>query len=115
MQANEIHETIASQIHHMKPAHLEPGKHIGMAPVDDETLLILVAPTATLAVVRYERGQDLYSVVVNRFGHEVRDYDGVFCDQLGDLIFGVDGERWTMPFGAVITENPDGTLEVKEF
>lgn len=115
MKVNDTHNTIAFQIDNMKPAHLEPGKHIGMAPVDEHTVLVLVGPTATLAVVRYLPGPDLYSVTVNRFGHPVQDFDRVFCDQLGDLIFGVDAEEWTLPFGGIIVEGPNGQLTITEF
>jgi hypothetical protein len=115
MEITDTHQTIASQIDNMRPSHLLPGRHIGMAPVDERTVLVLVGPTGVLAVVRYEPGPDLYSVVVNRSGGETREFDGVYCDQLGELIFGVDAGAWTLPMGAIITEGDDGQLQIKEF
>lgn len=103
---NEMHQTMAHQIDHMRPAHLEPGRHIGMAVVDEDTLLVLVAPTATIAIVRYCHGPDLYSVTVNRWQQPVKDYDGIFCDQLGDLIFGVDAGEWSLPMGGIQIIDP---------
>lgn len=110
MEPTEIHQTMAGQIDHMRPAHLEPGRHIGMAVVDETTLLVLVGPTATLAIVRYLPGPDLYSVTVNRQGQPVRDHDGIYCDQLGDLIFGVDAGEWMLPFGSIQILDADGNV-----
>jgi hypothetical protein len=110
MQPNDLHETIAYQIDNMRPPQLLPGQHIGIGIVDETTVLVLVAPTATLAVIRYLPGPDLYSVTVDRWRGEVSDFDEVYCDQLGDLIFGVDAERWSLPFGGVQILDADGNV-----
>jgi hypothetical protein len=107
---SDLHQTIAAQIDNMRPRHLEPGRHIGIGIIDEHTVLVIVAPTATLAVIRYLPGRDLYSVTVNRFGHEVRDFDGIFCDQLGDLVFGVDAEEFSLPMGGIQIVDEHGNV-----
>jgi hypothetical protein len=114
MQPTDIHQIMAGQIDHMKPAHLEPGRHIGMAVVDETTLLVLVIPTATIAIVRYCQAGDDYSVTVNRQGKPVQDHDRIYCDQLGDLIFGIDASEWTMPFGGIQVIDGDGNVISEE-
>ena len=110
MEPTEIHQIMAGQIDHMKPAHLKPDRHISMSVVDETTLMVVVAPTATIAIVRYCRAGDDYSVTVNRNGQPVRDYDRIYCDQLGDLIFGVDAGQWSLPFGGVQLLDRDGNV-----
>jgi hypothetical protein len=115
MEPNHIHETIASQIHHMKPAHLVPGKTIGLEVVDDLTVRVVVVPTGVSATVAYDEGRDLYNVVVTKHDGATMEYEGAYCDQLGELIFGVNAEQWTQPMGALITEGPDGQLSIEVF
>jgi hypothetical protein len=77
-----------------------------MAVVDETTLLVVVGPTARLAVVRYCPGPDLYSVTVNSYGGEVEDFDGVYCDMLGDLIFGIDAVPASYPMVELVILDP---------
>lgn len=112
MQANDTHQMMAFQIDNQRPPHLLPGKHVGMAVVDDTTLLVQVGPTARLVIVRYCPGPDLYSVTVDAYGSEVADYDGVYCDMLGDLIFGVDAVPASYPMVELIIIDPDTGDEV---
>lgn len=111
----ETHEEIARQLHHFKPAHYRPGIDVGFAPFDKGSLLVVVPPLHTLAVVTYCPGPDLYSVVVSDATPTVREFDGVFCDQLGELVFGADAGQWRLPFGAFITTDADGRVTITEF
>jgi hypothetical protein len=106
MQANDTHQMMAFQIDNQRPPHLLPGRHVGMAVVDETTLLVVVGPTARLAVVRYCPGPDLYSVTVNSYGGEVEDFDGVYCDMLGDLIFGIDAVPASYPMVELVILDP---------
>lgn len=115
MEPTDLHQTIAYQIDNQRPPHLEPGRHVGMAVIDADTLLVLVGPTATMAIVRYDHGRDTYLVTVNRSGGEVKDFDDVYCDMLGDLIFGVDASPATFPMGGILTFDDDGTPRYQEF
>lgn len=105
-----VHETIASQIDNMRPPHLVPGKHIGIEPVDRLSIMVTVVPTGVTAMVRLDEGRDLYDVAVCKHGGEATAYEGVFCDQLGDLIFGVNAEPWTLPFGGIQILDADGNV-----
>ena len=107
MKTNETHEMMAFQIDNQRPPHLLPGKHVGMAVVDDETLLVVVGPTARLAIVRYCPGPDLYSVTIDPYGGDVEDYDGVYCDMLGDLIFGADAVPASFPMVELVILDPE--------
>lgn len=109
MEPNQIHQTIAQQIDHMKPEHMEPGVDVGMEPCDATTLRIVThvrdAERRRAFDVSYDEGADLYNVVCYPPGAAAdpeRDvHTGVFCDQLGELVFGDDAKPWTQSFGAI--------------
>jgi hypothetical protein len=105
-----IHNTILSQIDHMRPAHLEPGKHVGAKAIDEMTIEITVVPTGRVARIRYEEGPDLYSVTVFKRDDTVTEHERVYCDQLGELVFGADAGEWTMPFGGIQILDADGNV-----
>ena len=111
MKANQIHETIAGQIHNMKPADLEPGVDIGMAPLREDTLLVRVLPSqpndarSLDAQIRLDQGRDLYDVTIYQRG-EKHEHIGVYCDQLGNLVFGDQAEPFTLPM--VMFSDDDG-------
>jgi hypothetical protein len=101
-------EEIARQLDHMKPEHLEPGVHVGMEIMATYTLRVIVRepgqPTRR-ADVTYWPGHDHYSVDLDVDGERQREIDGVYCDQIGEIVFGDNAKPWTMPFGAII--DPD--------
>lgn len=120
MEPNEIHQSIAQQIDNMKPADLTPGVDIGMEPLNPTTLLVRVLPAepnherSCDAHITLDEGRDLYDVTVFQRGEKAK-HEGVFCDQLGTLIFGEYAGEWSLPFGAIITEDHDGNIEIREF
>jgi hypothetical protein len=115
MKPTHIHESIAQQIDHMRPVHLKPGKHIGIEILDETAITVTVIPTGVKAIVRYQQGPDLYDVEVTNHEGDSEEFERVYCDQLGDLIFGVDGEAWSQPFGAIITWDANGERETRLF
>ena len=119
MQPNQIHETIAGQIDNMKPLDLTPGVDIGMAPLNETTLLVRVLPAEPNSDrskdihVIYDEGRDTYDVHVWQRG-EKDEYSDVYCDQLGTLCFGEYAQAWTLPMGSITTFNEDGTVASEE-
>jgi hypothetical protein len=113
MEPTDLHQTIAFQIDNQRPAHLVPGKHVGMEVVDADSLRVIVLPTGIRAVVTYQHGPDLYAVSVTNHAGEVTMFDGVYCDMLGDLIFGVNAEPATYPMVELVVLDPE-TGEVVE-
>jgi hypothetical protein len=91
---NEIAETIARQIDHQKPDKCEPGRDVQMAIAND-TLLVAVIPLETVAHISYDKGMDLYSVALHKGTDNKKDFDGVHCNQLGEIIFGKKAKPWT--------------------
>lgn len=114
LQPSEIHETMAAQIHHQKPAHLTPGKDIGIEVRDANSIRVVIPAENMQATVEYLPGPDLYAVEILR-DDEVSSFDQVYCDQLGEILFGSDAKPWTAPMGGLIVENPDGSLEITTF
>jgi hypothetical protein len=104
MEPNEIHQTIAGQLDHMKPDDLKPGVDVGMEATSEDTLAVIVVPTGTRATVRYDAGRDTYAVSVVR-GDDDRFYDDVYCDQLGELIFGDEAKPFTAPMVQISTDD----------
>lgn len=99
---NQLHQTIAAQIDHVLPEGLVPGKDVGMEVIDRTTLRILAYardPERRCAWdVRYDEGWDTY--VLTRYvpgGPAEEPISDVYCDQLGDLIFGDEAKPFTMP------------------
>jgi hypothetical protein len=119
MQSNEIHETIAQQVNHMKPPDLKPGVDIGMAALNETTLLVRVLPAepnderSKDVHIIYNEGRDMYEVHVWQRG-EKDEYSDVFCDQLGELCFGEHAVAWSQPFGSITTFNADGSVASEE-
>ena len=109
MEPSNIQQTIAGQVDHQKPDAYRPGIEVGMGIVGSDTVVVFVPPLRTIAVVTYNEGHDLYEVTVSDATPKVREYEGIYCDQLGDLVFGADSEQWTLPFGGIITFDDDGT------
>ena len=120
IQPTQIHQSIAQQVDHMKPEHLRPGIDVGMEPVDRTTLRILTYvrdPERRRAFdVSYDEGRDLYDVIAYPPGAAADPntdvHTGVYCDMLGELLFGDDAEGWSLPFGGIST---DGGKTWKEF
>lgn len=110
MEPTQIHQTIMGQIDHMKPAHLEPGKHVGAKVFNATTLEITVVPTGRVVRVAYNEGADLYDVTVFKRDDTVEEYEGVYCDQLGEMVFGADTGEWSLPFGGIQILDLDGNV-----
>ena len=112
MEAGPIHQSIAQQVDHMKPDHLRPGIDVGMEVVDATTLRILLPGKVAHVDVSYEEGHDLYTVTRTeqaKIGQLVMQVErepltGVYCDQLGELIFGDEAKQWTQSFGGITDE-----------
>jgi hypothetical protein len=114
MQTNSVLEQMAAQIDHVKPDHLVPGQTIGMR-VKNETTLIIEVPCMRLqATVEYLPGPDLYSVE-RLLDDEVSSFERVYCDQLGELIFGDAASEWTAPLVEVYvpTDEPGEWVRVE--
>jgi len=118
MEPNEVHQTICAQLDSMLPADLTPGKDVGMAPLRGDTLLVRVLPSepnderSLDAHVTYLPGPDLYSVVIFQRG-ERRELEQVYCDQLGELVFGEHAKPFGLPMGGLIVMDEAGNI-VKE-
>lgn len=106
MKPNDLHQTIAGQVDNMRPPHLTPGQDVQMEVVDEITLRVLVKrPAPRLVDIRYDRGPDTYTVTPYTIkdgaataGEPLSD---IYCDQLGEMVFGQVAEGWTLPFGGV--------------
>lgn len=115
MKANDLHETIAAQVGHMCPPHLTPGQDVQMEVVNDVTLRVLVRrPALRLVDIRYDAGPDTYTVTPYTFetgsAHPGESISGVYCDQLGEMVFGEVAGDWTLPFVVIETHDEDGTV-----
>jgi hypothetical protein len=115
MEANEIHESIAQQVDHMRPPGLRPGIDIGMEVVDEVTLRIMLHPgdaeQRRSVDVRYDRGPDTYTVTVHPPGQRGEPISDVYCDQLGELIFGrEDALPWRQPYGGIQILDANGNV-----
>jgi hypothetical protein len=106
MQTNSVLEQMAAQIHHVKPDHLVPGQTIGMRVKDERTLIVEVPCMRLQATVEYLPGPDLYSVE-RLLDDEVQSWSEVYCDQLGELIFGDAASEWTAPLVEVYVPDPN--------
>lgn len=91
-----IHQTMAGQIDHMKPDHLVPGKDIGIEVRDANSITVSIPAQDLRATVEYRPGPDTYAVEILRDG-DVSSFDDVYCDQLGELIFGNEAKPWSAP------------------
>lgn len=115
MEPTQLHETIAQQVDNMRPADLTPGVDIGMAVLNETTLLVRVLPgepndaRSKDVHIIYDEGRDTYDVHVWQRG-EKDEYSDVYCDQLGSLCFGEHAMEWTLPFGGITTFNEDGSI-----
>lgn len=121
MEAGPIHQSIAQQVDHMKPDHLRPGIDIGMEVLTATTLRVLLPYIGAHVDVTYEEGADLYTVTRTeqaKIGQLVMQVErepltGIYCDQLGELIFGEDAKQWTQSFGGIV--DPDTGETIVEF
>jgi hypothetical protein len=116
MKANDLHQTIAAQVDNMRPAHLTPGQDVQMQVIDEITVRVLVRrPAARLIDIRYDAGPDTYTVTrytikdgTATAGEPLSD---VYCDQLGELVFGEVAEDWTLPFVVIESFDADGNVD----
>jgi hypothetical protein len=113
LQPTEIHETMAAQIDHQKPGRLMPGRDIGIEVRDANSIKVVVPSENMQATVEYLPGPDLYAVEVLR-DDEVTSFDRVYCDQLGEILFGAEASEWTAPMGGITTFNADGSVATEE-
>jgi hypothetical protein len=109
LQPGPIHETMAGQIDHQKPERLKPGKDIGIEVKDANSITVVVPSMEMQATVEYLPGPDLYAVEILR-GDEISSFDRVYCDQLGELLFGDEAQPWTQPFGGIQILDADGNV-----
>lgn len=118
MQISDMQHTIAHQLDHMLPEGWIPGIDVGFEPsTTDPNTLTVKRRDGHVAEVTYDEGMDLYNVFVKRPGKDdVESHEGIFCDQLGEIVYGEQASTWTLPMGAVVTFNEDGSVaEVTEF
>lgn len=106
---NDLHQTIASQIHHTLPEGFEPGVDVGMEVIDESTLAIVLPKRGLRFDVRYDAGWDTYVLtrMERHAGAWVADepISDVYCDQLGDLIFGDEAKPFTLPMVQISTDD----------
>lgn len=113
----QTHENIAMQIDHQKPDNLVPGRDVGMSALNATTVLVVVGPYDLAAAIEYDVDGDWYNVTVTTNVSErptQHIYERVYCDQLGELVFGANAKPWTMPFGAVETYDNEGNVVSRE-
>lgn len=108
-RAAEVADRILSQIDHMRPDHLIPGRHVGARRIDGGVEVTL-PEYGRSSRITYDEGNDLYSVEVTARDQETgqvtqNGYVGVYCDQLGEMVWGKDSKPWTQPFGQIIDTN----------
>ena len=102
MDPNDVHQTIAQQIDHMKPEHLTPGVDIGIEVVDERAIRVLVLPHQESYEIRLDPS-DTYTVTRSVLDAQHRPIAaeqplaGIYCDQLGEIIFGDEAKPWTQP------------------
>lgn len=129
---SDVPEIIAGQLHHTKPDALTPGTHVGMVPLAS-ALGVYIGPRDRVAVVAYNAGSDEYDVAVApappvhtaraltdlmtwlleslvtnaHVSSEVAKlYRGVYCDQIGEFVWGDDAKPFTQPM--VVVDFGDG-------
>lgn len=114
LKPSAIHETMAQQIDHQRPPHLKPGEDIGIEVKDANTISITVPSMNMQATLEYLPGPDLYALEILR-DDEVSEFDRIYCDQLGELLFGSDAEPWTQPMGGLVSFDADGNAHFNAF
>lgn len=107
---NHVAETIAGQLHNMKPDHLVPGVDVGMKPVEGGIEVMILRPERKIARVIYDEGLDLYDVTVTREGEAPQEFSGVYCDQLGEIVWGDDAKEFSLPMVQILGD--DGEWQV---
>lgn len=109
MEPTEIHQTIAGQIDNTKPDDLKPGVDVGMEAIDANTLAVVLPKLGVRFDVRYDAGPDTYTVTRQDWMMGVwvaaEPISGLYCDQLGDLIFGEDAKPFTLPMTMISTDD----------
>lgn len=109
MKPTQLHENIAQQIDNMLPAGLVPGKDIGMGVVGESTLAVVLPKRGLRFDVRYDEGRDTYVLTRMEYPSNVVLGDpisDVYCDQLGELIFGDEAKPFSLPM--VMISGDDG-------
>lgn len=109
LKPGPIHETMAAQIDNQKPERLTPGRDIGIEVTGENSISVIVPSMNMQATIEYLSGPDLYAVEILR-DDEVSSFDRVFCDQLGELLFGEEAQPWTLPFGGIQMLDADGNV-----
>jgi len=115
MEHNEIHESIAQQIDHMRPPQMRPGYDVGIEILDESTVRVVLYPhdaeQRRSVDVRYDAGPDTYTVTAHPPGAQGDPISDVYCDQLGELIFGNAALPWRQPFGGIQILDEHGDVE----
>lgn len=123
---SDIQETIAAQVANTKPDHLRPGLDVGMEEgADDNTLVVsilseLIPGNRAIVMldrtirITYVEGRDTYDVVVER-QDGAQTFEDVYCDMLGQLVFGDEAKSFSMPMVVVTTWDDEGNAEHKVF
>lgn len=85
---------------------------------DDAVSFVIMARPSSKAIVRYMRGADLYRVTrYTETGEDerpwnVETFDGIFADQLGELLFGSAAQPMQSPMFTVVMIDPEtGAVE----
>lgn len=98
---------MAAQIHHRKPDYLRPGFDVLMEPVEHyglDGLRVTLHPFGDeadylCAVFTYDLASDTYDALVQRgHGTEAEEMSNVYCDDLGEILFGDEAKPWTAPY-----------------
>jgi hypothetical protein len=101
---------IARQIHNAKPDALVPGKDIGMDPLGETAIVVQIVVERVVTrriTVTYDEGPDTYTVrIEHRAG--VDELAGIYCDQLGELVFEGDAKPWDEPFATIVLLDENG-------
>lgn len=117
-----IANTIAGQLHHTKPDAFEPGRDVGMIPLNNDNALgILVNPADRIVVINYDAGADEYDVaaldappirtlqsverlmgvllaaILSNDSSEIEVLRGLGCEQIGEYVWGEQAKPFTLP------------------
>lgn len=121
-----VANNIAEQLHHTKPDHLEPKIDVGMTQMPDDAgvvVSILARPRpghdldgyGRRVEIVYDEGRDIYDLWIReqKPGERktVRHLEGMFADQLGELVWGEEAKPYEMPMFELLEWKEDETMD----
>lgn len=114
MQFTDIQMEMARQVHLQKPSAFVPGEDVGFQPVGQDTLAVVLPKRGERVDVRYDAGPDTYTTtrMLRRAGIWIAQepVSDIYCDQLGELIFGSEAEPLNEPLVRIFFEDDDGQM-----